>query len=176
MCYIIFLVKYLIKYQLSFHHGWIVDTSSRHTFIAYPKDGPDGGRALRVSKILLTIYGIGFGVVGIYRENVAKKPFKIELQTEDLVSVYLDFTSNNVQFHRQRFPVVFVYKAKEGWAAMLAFTLPPTCNEVLPFTKKLEFSQKQTAKNPRVCTKIAVNLHRNMQLESCLVKCVHLHI
>ena len=36
---------------------------------------------LTVSKILFTICGIGWGWEGVYRENMAEKIFKIELET-----------------------------------------------------------------------------------------------
>ena len=48
--------------------------------VVYPKDRRVRNRAVRVSNILLTIYGIGWGG-GIPRENMAQKLFKIELET-----------------------------------------------------------------------------------------------
>ena len=75
--------------------------------MVYPKDRPVGDRALRVSKILLTIYGIGTSGGGGIQGKMAKNS-KIELETQDLVSVYLDSTPTSVQFHKQRPFVLFL--------------------------------------------------------------------
>ena len=46
-------------------------------------------------KNIVTIHGIGHWG-GVLRENMAEKLFKIELETYDLVSVYLNSTSTSM--------------------------------------------------------------------------------
>ena len=58
---------------------------------------------------------------------MAKIPFKIELETEDLLGVYNESTSTIVCSYSPRTFVVFVYEAKECWAVTLATTIS-TCN------------------------------------------------
>ena len=61
-----------------------------------------------------------------------EKLLKIKLETLELVGVYLGSSSTSVHLHRSRHLAVFVYKAKESRALILAI-FHPTCNEVLSF-------------------------------------------